>query len=89
VGKEGDVVLWNDNPLSVYAKVEKTLIDGIVYYDAEEDVKMREEIRKERARLIQKMITEKNGGAPTQRPRAKQPREMHCDTMSDDYMMED
>lgn len=89
VGKEGDVVLWNDNPLSIYAKVEKTLIDGIVYYDAEEDVKLREEIRKERARLIQKMITEKNGGAPTQRPRGKQPREQHCDTMSDDFIMED
>lgn len=89
VGKEGDVVLWSDNPLSIYAKVEKTLVDGIVYYDAEDDAKMREEIRKERARLIQKMIAEKNGGAPTQRPRVKQPREQHCDTMSDDYMMED
>jgi imidazolonepropionase-like amidohydrolase len=32
VGKDADV-LWNDNPLSIYAKVEKTIIEGVVYYD--------------------------------------------------------
>ena len=25
VGKDADVVLWSDNPLSIYAKVEKTI----------------------------------------------------------------
>ena len=30
-GKDADVVLWSDHPLSVYAKAEKTLIEGKVY----------------------------------------------------------
>ena len=28
VGKDADVVLWSDHPLSVYAKAEKTIIEG-------------------------------------------------------------
>jgi hypothetical protein len=28
-------LLWNNNPLSIYAKAEKTLIEGIVYYDVQ------------------------------------------------------
>src|SRR6202008_5064133 len=50
VGKVADVVLWTDNPLSINAKVDKTIIDGIIYYDAVEDAKLREEIKKERSR---------------------------------------
>ena len=33
-GKMADVVLWNDNPLSVYARPEKVWIDGAMFYDA-------------------------------------------------------
>ena len=28
-GKDADLVLWSDNPLSIYAKAEKTLVDGM------------------------------------------------------------
>jgi imidazolonepropionase-like amidohydrolase len=84
-GKDGDVVLWTDNPLSIYAKVDKTIIDGTVYFDAEEDMKMREEMRKERARLIQKMLAEKNSGGPTQKPSGRKQMLYHCDTMEDEY----
>ena len=38
-GKTADLVLWTDNPLSVYAKVDKTIIDGQIYFDREDDVK--------------------------------------------------
>jgi imidazolonepropionase-like amidohydrolase len=88
VGKDADVVLWSDNPLSVYAKVEKTIIDGQIYYDIDEDAKLREDIRKERARIIQKMIDEKKGGAPTQRPVIKKKQLFGCDSMQDDYLEE-
>lgn len=81
VGKVADVVLWTDNPLSINAKVDKTIIDGIIYYDADEDLKLREELAKERARIIQKMIKEKQGGAPTQKPEPKKPKLYHCDTI--------
>jgi imidazolonepropionase-like amidohydrolase len=83
-GKDADVVLWSDNPLSVYAKVEKTIIDGKIYYDNQEDVKLRDEIRKERSRIIQKMIEEKKGGAQTQKPVMKKQRLFECDSMGDD-----
>jgi len=34
VGKNADVVLWNGNPLSVYARPERVWIDGAEMYDA-------------------------------------------------------
>lgn len=86
VGKDADVVLWSDNPLSVYAKVEKTIIDGIIYYDNDEDKKLRDDIQKERARIIQKMIDEKKGGAPVQKPQQQKQKLYHCDTMESDYL---
>lgn len=65
VGKDADLVLWSDNPLSIYAKAEKTIVDGIVYFDREKDKTMRQELVKERSRLIQKMLNEKKSGGPT------------------------
>jgi imidazolonepropionase-like amidohydrolase len=62
VGKDADIVLWNTHPLSIYAKAEKTLVDGIVYFDREKDILQQEVVAKERNRLIQKMIGAKKGG---------------------------
>jgi imidazolonepropionase-like amidohydrolase len=33
VGKMADVVIWNDNPFSVYAKANQVFIDGALVYD--------------------------------------------------------
>lgn len=82
-GKDGDVVLWTDEPLSIYAKVDKTIIEGHVYYDAEMDKILREEIRKERARLMRKMLTEKNGGEKTQKPVKKEQKLYHCEDLEE------
>jgi urease alpha subunit len=62
-GKDADLVLWTDNPLSVYAKPEKTIVDGIIYFDIDRDQQLRKYIATERNRLIQKMIGEKRSGA--------------------------
>jgi imidazolonepropionase-like amidohydrolase len=78
VGKDADVVLWTDNPLSVYAKVKQTYVDGVCYYDEAEDKLMRERIKTERARLIQKMIKAKKGGSDTQKPKPGKPKEFKC-----------
>ncbi|MEO7045854.1 MAG: amidohydrolase family protein [Ferruginibacter sp.] len=64
VGKDADLVLWSDNPLSVYAKAEKTIVDGTIYYDMDRDNQMRQDIKKERNRIIQKMLDEKKSGGP-------------------------
>ena len=63
-GKDADLVLWSDNPLSIYARAEKTIVDGIVYYDIDRDIQLRKNISAERNRLIQKMVAEKRTGAP-------------------------
>eukprot|EP01024_Parvocaulis_polyphysoides_P060761 TRINITY_DN66550_c0_g1_i1.p2 TRINITY_DN66550_c0_g1~~TRINITY_DN66550_c0_g1_i1.p2 ORF type:complete len:110 (-),score=16.65 TRINITY_DN66550_c0_g1_i1:43-351(-) len=81
VGKDADLVLWNDHPLSIYAKPEKTMVDGIIYYDIEEDEKKREEIAMERARLIQKMQEAKKNGAKTQSVEPTVHQFWHCDDL--------
>lgn len=87
-GKDADLVLWNDNPLSVYAKAEKTWVDGVKYYDLEEDRKMREWVRQERARILSKIQADKKPGAGGgERPGGQRPREhdhYHCDSMEDE-----
>ena len=50
-GKDADVVVWSAHPLSVYAKAEKTFVDGILFFDIEKDAERREQIKAERARL--------------------------------------
>ncbi|MEI7472677.1 MAG: hypothetical protein WCJ85_10495, partial [Chitinophagaceae bacterium] len=63
--KDADLVLWSDHPLSIYAKSIITMVDGIVYFDREQDAAQRIVIAKERTRLIQKMIGAKKGGEKT------------------------
>ncbi len=43
VGKDGDVVLLNGDPFNTYSRVEKTIIDGIVYYDRRDETARRHE----------------------------------------------
>ncbi|MBL7775890.1 MAG: amidohydrolase family protein, partial [Saprospiraceae bacterium] len=85
-GKDADLVLWSDNPLSVYAKAEKTWVDGIKYFDRTEDLQLREALRRERARLIQKMQAEKKAGGGRGGERGgRPPRELyHCDSAEDE-----
>jgi len=64
VGKDADLVLWSDNPLSIYARAEKTVVDGIVYFDRQKDAEIRKQQTAERNRLIQKMNGEKRSGNP-------------------------
>lgn len=81
VGKDADIVLWNNNPLSIYAKVQKTIIEGVVYYDIKKDEEKRIRITDERNQLIGQMLDEKNKGAKTQEVKKKEKTEYHCDTL--------
>ena len=81
VGKSADLVLWNDHPMSIYAVAEKTMIEGIFYYDLDRATAQIEIIQQERNQLIQQMVEAKNGGAPTQKAPKKQAREFHCETL--------
>jgi imidazolonepropionase-like amidohydrolase len=58
VGKDADLVLWTDYPLSVYAQASKTMVDGTFYFDEEQDTKMKEQIDIERNRIIANILKE-------------------------------
>ena len=80
VGKDADVVLWSDHPLSVYAKAEKTIIEGTIFFDIDEDMKKRAAIKEERSKLINMMLSEKLNGGKVQAPRKKVLKEFTCET---------
>ncbi len=84
-GKAADIVLWTDNPLSIYAKVVTTIVDGIIYFDKERDLQLQKKIQGERNRLIQKMSGEKKGGEPVAAPVATKEVLMHCDSIGEIY----
>ncbi len=65
VGKDGDVVVWSDHPLSIYAKSLYTIVDGTVYFDRQKDENLQDVVAAERRRLINRMAGEKRAGAPT------------------------
>lgn len=81
VGKDADLVLWTDNPLSIYARVEQTLIEGVTYFDIKTDEQKRAQIQVDRNDLINQMLKEKSKGAPTQEPKKKDKTEYECDSL--------
>ena len=54
VGKDADLVIYNHDPLSVYAVAQKTLIDGQVYFDRQKDIAGRPALEKEKQDLLAK-----------------------------------
>lgn len=54
VGKDADLAIYNHDPLSAYAVVQKTLIDGRVYFDRQRDIAERPEREKEKKALLEK-----------------------------------
>jgi imidazolonepropionase-like amidohydrolase len=83
-GKDADLVLWTENPLSVYAQVRFTIIDGIIYFDSERDKELRAEVEKERMRIINLMIAAKAGGSATQPIKGQKTGVHVCTSLSDD-----
>ena len=81
VGKSADLVLWSDHPMSIYSVVEKTMIDGVIYFDLDRATAQVAQIAKEKNKLIQDMLVAKNGGAKTQKPVRKKAVEFHCETL--------
>lgn len=58
-GKDADFVIWNSNPLSNYAHVNQTWIDGRKYFDRTEDTEARKTFAAQRDALIQKALPER------------------------------
>ncbi|MCP4849622.1 MAG: amidohydrolase family protein [Verrucomicrobiaceae bacterium] len=51
-GKDADFVIWSGHPLSTYSRAEQTWIDGRRYFDLETDARLRQQVRKDRGRLV-------------------------------------
>jgi imidazolonepropionase-like amidohydrolase len=64
VGKDADLAIFTNHPLSVYSVVEQTLIDGQVYFDREHDLARRQALEQEKQALL-----EKERGKKLERPR--------------------
>ena len=54
VGKDADLTIYDRDPLSAYAVVQKTLIDGHVYFDREKDLAGRAALEQEKKELLEK-----------------------------------
>jgi imidazolonepropionase-like amidohydrolase len=78
-GKDADLVIYNHDPLSAYAVVQKTLIDGRVYFDRQRDIADRPVREKEKKALLekQKKAAEKKpeSGDAAKKPGEKKPEE--------------
>jgi imidazolonepropionase-like amidohydrolase len=85
-GKDADLVLWSAHPLSIYAKVQYTIVDGIIYFDHKRDAKMQKEMETERTRIISKMIDEKNNGSTTQKVVGKKERTHVCTSIEEEEL---
>jgi spore maturation protein CgeB len=67
VGKDADLVIYNHDPLSAYAVVQKTLIDGRVYFDRARDIAQRAD---REMKAAEKKSDDKK---PNEKPSAKSP----------------
>lgn len=58
-GKDADFVIWSGDPLSTLSRCEATFIDGRRYFSLEQDAELRTQAKRERTRLVQKLLAEK------------------------------
>ncbi len=95
VGKDADLVIYNHDPLSAYAVVQKTLIDGRVYFDRQRDIADREAHEKEKKALMEKEkkagekkpdatieIGKKRGAKPDEKKTEEKPKPPQADAVS-------
>jgi imidazolonepropionase-like amidohydrolase len=53
-GKDADLAIWTAHPLSIYARVETTFIEGEIYFDRKTDLAARETLRREKDERLKK-----------------------------------
>ncbi len=83
-GKDADIVLWSDNPLSIKAKVEVTMIDGKILYESAIAKTLEDRNTTERARIINKMLESNEKGEPSKPFVKKGRKHYHCDTLGEE-----
>jgi imidazolonepropionase-like amidohydrolase len=65
VGKDADLAIWTAHPLSIYARVDTTMIEGEIVFDRQKDLQQREAMKREKDERLKKEADEakkdKNG----------------------------
>ncbi|MFC2161501.1 amidohydrolase family protein [Acidobacteriota bacterium] len=61
VGKQGDIAIFHEHPLSIYTRCEMTIVEGDIYFDRAQYLKEREEMEKKEKET--KTAKKKKGGA--------------------------
>lgn len=77
-GKDADVVVWSDHPLSIYAKSLYTIVDGTIYFDRAKDEQLQKGVDSDRLRIVRKMNSEKRSGAAVLAPQPSYQVMMGC-----------
>jgi imidazolonepropionase-like amidohydrolase len=80
-GNDADLVIWSDNPLSVYARAEMTIVDGASYFDLESDKQLQLQNEAIRNRITEKMLREKAGGKPVKAYKSGKKHYYTCDDL--------
>lgn len=83
-GKDADLVVWSDHPLSIYALPEKTFVDGRCHFDRSQVESIMERDEQERARILAKMLESpatEDKREPSENPNDKQ---YHCDDVDEE-----
>jgi imidazolonepropionase-like amidohydrolase len=82
-GKDADLALWSDDPLSYAARCERTWVDGRLLFSLDNDQKARAAIAGERQRLLQKAAAAPKGKSA----RAEDQKDAYwaAEDLSDDY----
>lgn len=83
-GKDADLVLWTDNPLTINAIPEAVFIDGILFFDRMQDLEKQIRNQKEKARIISKMLESNNSGESKKTFQPSEPKFFHCDTTGEE-----
>lgn len=65
VGKDGDLVIYDQHPLSTMTKVEKVFIDGQLYFDRDKDMADRAAKLQDKKLLITKAAEEQKKNLPS------------------------
>jgi imidazolonepropionase-like amidohydrolase len=84
VGKDADIVVWDDNPLSMNARANMTYVEGKCLFSLEQDMVLREQIRIERARITKKMLEAGKDSSILKKPSEAIRNHYHCDTVTEE-----
>lgn len=63
-GKDADFVIWDKHPLSSYARAQQVYIDGVKYFDRDQDASDRFKAEQRRKELTEKLRQEQRRATP-------------------------